>query len=281
MKQFQSYADYCDRINETMQAFKPTVTNNYMQQDEVERLIGQGRLYYEESDGGLLIYDDEVVCYLLYYYWNVDHELSVKRKDKMIASRIIYRKEKRPDQKILSDLLQTAGFRMDCRERQVVKTDVSDMKSVSVFSRKLFDNKGLRLVKADKNLVEGLRKVIAADDKLHCYEIPYLTDEEIVREGQDGRMVCVVNEDNEVVAVRTLVKKGTVVTPYMRILEGYRKLYGIAVVLSDYTDEYMKDNGLKYNGWIAEDNKQSIDFHLKYGRNWGDRYIEYHVLDKA
>ena len=253
----------------------PNATNCYLGQEEIERLIRQDRLYYEEQDGGLLIYDDEASYFLLYYYWCPDFAPKIPRTEKQIVLRTIFPGKKKPRQEKMDRLFEEVGFHLADRLRQVVKT--GDIGPALQVSKDLFEKRKLRLVNAEMKYLPDIRRLLEKDDLLHVYEIPYLTDEEIIAEGSNGRFICVVNEEDRVVAFRGFAEPQSV-HGYSRIDEEYKRFFGIALVIMDYVDRYALQHGLTYGGWISEANGPSISYHMKAGRAWGSRYMEYRIL---
>ncbi len=278
MKSIDSYNEYCDIVAQTKQKYKSSVTNCLLSIDDINRLSGQHRIFYEESEGGILLYVDEMKHFLFYYFWNLDYPLIMSRREKSIVTRIIYSEPKRETQIKIEQMLIQCGFEFGDNLRQAVKVRNTDDDPKLSLSRRLFEGSGLSLVNAKEEHVQEIREMMTVDDTMHNYEIPYLTDQEMIELGQEGRFVCVVDKSNTVVAFRGSSSSNTS-NGYMRIREDYRVNYGIAMILLDYSDKYASKRGQKIINWIDERNTSSARLHIDMGREWGDRYMEYLVLN--
>lgn len=274
MDSFDSYEDYISVIDRIKRQYKPVVTNCYLMRNEITRYIEQNRIFYETEEGGVLIFVDEIAFYSLYYYWNISFQVMLASTDKMIVSKTLFMNQKRPDQISMDELLNETGFVFGARMREAVKARPYSDSALLNISKRIFDSSGLRIVGADWNMISRIREIISVDDELRSYEIPYMTDEEIVKAGQEGTFVCVLNKSDDLVAIRCNVTE-TSSNGYMRILDEYKARYGIAAVLLEYSDSRGERKGVKISGWIEEDNEKSVRLHMEMGRKWGNRYMEY------
>ncbi len=279
MNELRSYTEYCEIVKQAKKVRKSTTTNCLMSEEEMTRLSDQHRVYFEECDGGILIYVDEISHFLLFYYWNPDFFMTIEPKNKAIVSRTVYSEQKKDSQKKIDQMLLQNNFKKGDVLRLAIKTGITEGNKKIALAKRVFDGSGLKIVNAAEEYIQEIRELMDIDDAMHRYEIPYLTDQEIVESGQKGRFVCVVDGNNKVVGFRGSSTENTS-NGYMRIRDEYKVHFGIAMVLLDYSDTYSDEHGLKNISWIEEQNISSVRLHLDMGREWGNRYMEYMILDE-
>lgn len=82
MKKVSFLAEYSDIIKNTRRKYDKMIYNVMLLPDEIERLIGYGRFYYEEVDGGVIFYDDELDFYKLYCHLDISATVHITSRDK-------------------------------------------------------------------------------------------------------------------------------------------------------------------------------------------------------
>lgn len=279
MERFVAIEQYNSIVNETKKLYRPVFTNCYMSQDETEKYILQGRLGYKKQEGGLLIYKDEISYYNICFYWNLDFPLPILKMDRPVVTTNIYNISKSDKLIKMEERLRDVGFYMGDRLRQVKTVSDFALEKYLPVAEKLFFNAGLEIKAPTMDMIPQIRECLRQMETIPFYEIPYMSDDELFEAGQEGRVVAVVNREGKVCAANIYLYKNETLG-WVGIFKEYRGSYGIAPVLRKHMISYSKKQGIdKRLGWISETNIPSIQFHLKSGSAWTDRYMEYWLCD--
>lgn len=284
MQKIQSREEYVNIIDENKKAYKKLVTNCYMHVEEAEKYIAQDRLYFETVDGGLFLYVDEALYYLGYYYLAPDAGPEISAKDKDVVIKNIYAEGRKKDAVLrVEELLQQNGFVLADTMRQISadpETVLKNLERPGKVAKRILDSSGFRLVSAAPDRLEEIREWQNHMDCIPYYQVDYFTDEELLEEIDAGRLVCMVDATGKICAVRHVFVRGKSMYGWVSIGEAYRKRYGMVLVFSVYTLEYALKHGLKVMGWITTTNQPSIQYHMKIGYQWENRYTDEWLLPK-
>lgn len=281
MEQFKEYGSYYKFINQIIKDNSPIITNCYLYQDKIQKLIMQGRFYYEKVDGGVMLYVDEKEYYQAYYYLNVDKELHITCKEKDIVLKNIYMEGKKNIKLLhLEEKIKASGFYLLDKLGQIecdIQTIETKLKSPYRVALKLLEKSGFLITAPDKKLINQIRELQNNIKTIPIYQIPYFTDEEILSMGKEGRIVCIVDERKRLCAIKVYIEENSSYG-YVAIKDEYQKVYGMVVILSFYTLDYLKKNNIKLLGWIASSNNDSIKYHMNLGYHWTGRYTDEWIL---
>ena len=112
MEQIISLKQYEQLLKGTRKQYGRLHTNCFMLAPETERVIEQGRLYFEETDQGLLFFVDEKRYYQVYFHISPDvKKLQMIPKKKPVLIRIIYMQGGKSHlQNKIDKLIAEAGF---------------------------------------------------------------------------------------------------------------------------------------------------------------------------
>lgn len=283
MDKFIDIEQYNGLINNAKKEYKPVVTNCYIYSSEIEKYIRQGRFLYEKHVGGLLIYIDEVTYYRAYYYWNVDYALEIDKKDKCVAVTHIYNEGKSEKLIQMEGKLLKAGFHMGDlmdymqAERYLYK---KNLEMYLPMAERIFHDAGLEVKVPTIEMIHQIRNCQAQMETIPYYEIPYMSDEEMYRAGQEGKMTCVINKEGKVCAVWAILFPNST-HGWVGILREYRKFSGIAIIQRKDPLLYAEKNNLNMTTAISEANEQSMKFHIRLGYRPTGRHIEFWVREES
>lgn len=281
MKNLKKIEEYFELVNQVKKKNTLMYSNCYLYQDEIQKLISQKRFYYEAINGGLIFYVDEKKYYETYYFLNVDTDWKIAKKDKDIVIKNIYIEgEKNKKLELLEEKLRISGFYLLDHLLHVkgdVELALSKLEKLNKSSQLLMQQGGLLMVPPDWKLVSQIREMLENIEMIPIYQIPYFTDEEMIAMGKEDGFICIVNRENELCALEFPFKKN-LSYGYMAIKEEYQKLYGIAVALSFYRLNFLKERNLKSLAWIANTNLNSLKYHMNLGYHCTGRCMEEWVL---
>lgn len=247
-------------------------TNCFLLAPETERIIVQGRLYFEETDKGILFYADENKYYQAYCYISAEaKELNIVPKDKPILIRIIYMQGKKtePQQK-MDTLIRNAGFALLDSTTQVytiAKDNLSVMGAVYERVENLLEEYGMRLIVAGEEHLDGILELRDNEPELKLFHIPYHTREEELRLIQEGGYSCIVSRAKEICAARQIERAmGNLYSPWFCVKSKYKDKYGLGIAMTGFEMKYACEHDLqRVYGWIANDNVRSWNYHKRVG----------------
>lgn len=291
MNEVKSVDQFNTYVTAARKAHGRLETNCYLFGSAVERLIQLQRLYYVPLTCGCLFFVDEECFFTTYYYAANGQEIFDDASwpldvGKPILVRNIGRRDvKSESQQDIDTALMRAGFSLADRTAQVW-TDVADNleKRLRIYDRteQMLPSYGLRLVSSDETLLDGALELLHATPEIKMYHVPYETREEQFAAAKEGRLACIVNENDEVCAARRIDITGEdLYSPWFCVRENYRDKYGLGIIMTGFEMKYAQAHGLKrVYGWIAEDNDGSWRYHKRMGVNIGDKVAEEWILEK-
>lgn len=282
MKSVASINEYLNILKDVKNKYSPIYTNCYMFKPEIERLIHQGRLSYEETEGGVVFYSDESTHYQAYYHVNISRKFEISKKEKDVLIRNIYvdgRKNGKLEE--MEARISETGFVLEDRMGQIEgkpETILENIKRPYRISNRFLTAEGFQLTTASKDMLDEIRKMQLEIEEIPYYQFSYYSDEELMEEIAQGHLMCILSPEQEICAVRHFFIEGTGIYGWVAVKEAYKKKYGMAVVFSEYMLNYAVEHGLKPMGWITDTNSASIQYHTKIGYHWTGRYMDEWLL---
>lgn len=284
MKAVYSLQHYYTLIAEEKNQLGILKTNCALLPESIERYIFLGRFFYEEAQSGLLFFSDEESYYQTYYYLKEGETFCLSKKDKPVLIQNIYREGK--ENRFLTFLgreLSESGFVLQDTLRHAVLKD-SDMlfqsleKSVQGIER-LFTKKGFVFQKVVREQLDELKFFMGTIEQIPFWQYPYYTDEEYVREADAGRLSCILNEDNRIVAARHLIISGKKAYGWVGIDEAYKAFYGFAPYILYKQLVYLRNHNITMCSWVMDTNMPSIQYHNRIGSTWTGQMEDEWLLD--
>ena len=276
MKKITSVKEYQELKKSARERAHTNINNDFLSESEVERLTGLNRFFYEEYEDGIVFYDDEIRYYNIFYHWNRDKAVNVSPEDKPLVIVHYWKGEKRDRLLSFEEKLKEAGFKNSHLSRHMLK-NMDSLKAVVEktyeFSKMYFDMAGLRLVPPELKHVESFRTLEDSLNEIPFWHFPYQSDEEIVDSGRRGNTVCAVDKDDRVCGAISYFDDDATYG-WVGILEEYQKKPGIPIVLYEWSLRRMMERDVKKNGWIAEENVKSNNFHSSIGFTYTGSYKE-------
>lgn len=280
MEKIGSKQDFYNIIKEERKIRNADINNNYLTDDRIDDMVEKGVLFYEIKDDGLLFFDDERDYYNLYYYWNSEKPFCTEKREKPVVIVNYWNGEKREKQLKFEERLKEAGFE-NTHLSQQIKKNVEGLKKVVdetyAISKKFFDSYGLKLIPPEEKHVESFRELLRSLKEIPVWHVPYQNDEEIVESGRRGNTVCAVDKNDRVCAAISYFFDDATYG-WVGIAPDYQKKPGIPVVLYEWSYRRILERNPNLNGWIADINKKSANFHVAMGFTWTGRHKEDWVL---
>ncbi len=272
MEQIISLNQYDQLLRKTKKIFGRLHTNCFLLAPETERLIVQGRFYFEEVDKGLLFYADEEKYYQAYYYISSEtKKLNTAPKEKPVLIRSIYMQDGKSGlQKEIDMLISDAGFSLLDSTTQVytvAKDNLAVMGAMYERLESLLEEYGLKLIVAKEEHLDKILELRDNEPELKMFHIPFHTREEELRLIQEGSYACIINRSEEICAARQIERMmGSLYSPWFCVKAEYKDKYGLGIVMTGFEMKYACEHNLpRVYGWIANDNVRSWNYHKRLG----------------
>ncbi len=272
MEQIISLKQYEQLLKGTRKQYGRLHTNCFMLAPETERVIEQGRLYFEETDQGLLFFVDEKRYYQVYFHISPDvKKLQMIPKKKPVLIRIIYMQGGKSHlQNKIDKLIAEAGFSLLDSTTQVytvAKDNLVVMGAMYERMENLLKEYGMRLVVAGEEHLDEILKLRDSEPELKMFHIPFHTREEELQIIREGGYACVVDHSNSICAARKTERMmGSLYSPWFCVKSEYKDKYGLGIVMTGFEMKYACEHDLpRVYGWIANDNVRSWNYHKRLG----------------
>lgn len=272
MEQIISLNQYGQLLRKAKKIFGRLHTNCFLLAPETERLIVQGRFYFEEVDKGLLFYADEEKYYQAYYYISSEtKKLNTAPKEKPVLIRSIYIQDGKSElQKKIDMLISDAGFSLLDSTTQVytvAKDNLTVMGAMYERLESLLEEYGLKLIVAKEEHLDKILELRDNEPEIKMFHIPFHTREEELRLIQEGSYACIINRSQEICAARQIERMtGSLYSPWFCVKAEYKDKYGLGIVMTGFEMKYAyKHNLPRVYGWIANDNVRSWNYHKRLG----------------
>ena len=280
MEAVTSFQQYSDLVREARQSRQAKVTNCYLYRVSVERLIGQGRFYFEQAEGGVLFLADEQLYYQTYYYLNIDFPFHLKAKDKPLLVQHLYMKDRKPDYiRFLEEKMIATGFRLTDTMGQITADPDVVMKKLSRicnYARNELDAQGFRILQINRTLLPAIRELQLHVPEIPVHQILFFSDDELLQAGSGD---CIVGRTGNLCAVCQSYPMGDGGYGWIAVKKAYQDVYGMAPVLTELAARRRSGEGKRMGGWIDLTNLQSIRYHMHAGYSWTGRLMDEWLLD--
>ncbi len=272
MEPIISLNQYDRLLKSTRKIYGRLHTNSFLMAPETERIIAQGRFFFEEIDKGLLFYADEIKYYQVYFHISPEtKKLNIAAKEKPILIRIIYMHGGKSGlQKETDMLIREAGFSLLDSTTQVYTVAKNNIEVMGVMYERmesLLKEYGMRLIVAGEEELDRILELRDNEPELKLFHIPFRTREEELQLIRDGSYACIINSSNEICAARQIERMaGNLYSPWFCVKSEYKNKYGLGIVMTGFEMKYACEHDLqRVYGWIANDNVKSWNYHKRLG----------------
>lgn len=267
MKHISDIGEYRELI-EGCKKFKKTRSNCFLVPGTVERYIQDGRLLYEEDDGGLIIYVDEERYFTGYYIWNIERDFPKiwsSNEKPVCIEELDVNSRRSAEISMIGNELAKQGLKAELINNGIsmdlTLNKESIQKNFEVGLNRL-SARGLRFTLCQEQHVEQV--INLWENFLAVTDVPY--DHLKFMDHKDGKVFCVINERNEVCCaawwrdVKTSREGRHVVTDPRY----YRQGLGQTIINAWLVDAC--NNGKRIaRSWVNAENVKSDKMHEKIG----------------
>lgn len=287
MDRVESMDQYELLLAETRRNCKNSMVNNsYMFTKAIQRYIDLGRLYYERLEGGIVFYSDEESHYRCYFHVDSSSDVKlgkkIEKKDKLVLSQVLYRKNKTARELAIARKLEESGFALQDIMDYVTVDYLQTLKKVGPYVKhiqRLLDDSHLT---CRTLLPSEVKQFVEFQSDIKCipyYQLAYHSPEEYERAIQEGRVECVVDQEGNLCAAHYFDAENGALGGWYAIKEAYQKAYGIVMMFNYNAARYAEANNIgKEYGWVLRNNTESIKYHKRIGFIWQDRVMEEWIL---
>jgi hypothetical protein len=284
MEHLRSLEEYKSLLSSYKQIYRNGYTNNYLNTDMVNRYISLQRIYFETDRDALLFFTDEEKYYRLYTMLGPEMKAAVKKQDKPVMLRNIYREGNKPD--ILwkvEEVLKRQGFILYDKTVQILAKPLEKKEDIQRKYDKassFLDRFGIKIGYAEEKDVEQIINLRKQEPLLKDYHFAYETEREILDAVEKGYYRCAYNHLGEVCAVQHYtVINGILQGGWLAVNEEYKVRYGIGSAMAYHSFLYAIEHGISnYYGWVARDNEKSLRYHQSIGYEIGDKWADEWLL---
>lgn len=283
MEKLRNLDEYKELLSSYRQIYLSGYNNNYLSTDMVNRYIDLSRIYFEANAKSLLFFTNEETYYRLYILLGKELEIDVKRQDKPIMLRNIYRKGKKTDALLkLERGLEKQGFSLDDETAQILARPMEDKETVRLkYDRaaSYLNRLGIKIGYAKEKDISQILDLRNHEQLLKDYYFFYQTEEEILEDIRNGYYRCAFNHLGHVCAAQNYsIKNGAVQGCWLAVKDEYKVRYGIGSAMAYHSFLYAIDKGISYYyGWVARDNSKSVKYHQSIGYEicdkWADEWL--------
>lgn len=268
MKKIECFDEYKELISENKRHYGKIKSNCFLLLDNIKHYIGQGRMYYENLDGGDIVYVDEVRYCNAYYFWGVDYLQQFPRldKDKTICiEEIDVNNRRKADIDDMNSVLLKQGFQARPVNHEIIlELEAHNEKLRQCFREDLrkLEEQGLRLVDADEKYAEQICSLWEAS--LAPTDLPY--DHLNFRKYEDDKVVCLINAE-ELVCGATWWHDGKKIRDGRHIVVNplYRRRGLGDALLHAWLVDALNCGMNRARTWVADNNTKSDIMHGKAG----------------
>jgi len=282
MQKVMSLDEYYVLVKAAKKENSAKASNCFLFPNAIKRFIDLGRFYYEKQDGGILFYSDEEVYYEAYYYHNPEVAVRIEKKDKPVVISNIHTGAPLNDRlRSMEQRLKEAGFLLADTMRQTqgdAQKNLSKIERLCKYARRELERDGFTLSPLSEKWFPAVRALLDNTPELPFYLSPYYTTEELKQLCEDGFIVGIISADGELCAAQHFFLEGKTLFGWEAVKENYKNLYGMALVMSEHILGIAVERGYNVSGWIDLANEPSIQYHLKKGNIFTDRYMDHWVL---
>ena len=284
MEKLQSLEQYKELLSQYKQVCRRGYTNNYLSMDMVKRYIDIQRIYYEAEEKALSFITDEEKYYRLYVQLSPETDFQLKRKDKPIMLRMVYKAGKKSEvvEKLEKSLLGQ-GFELYDKSVQIVAQPMEMQQEVRAKyerAKAFLERAGISLGYAREEHIEAIMALRDKETVLKDYHFEYETENEILENVKRGYYRCAFNAEGAVCAAQQFsVENSTLQGNWLAVQDEYKVRYGIGTAMAYQSFLYAIEHDISnYYGWVVCDNEKSLKYHQSIGYELTDKYADEWLL---
>lgn len=284
MERLKSIDEYKALLLQYKQICRGGYSNNYLSLDSVNRYISMQRIYYIADEYVLMFMTDEERYYRLYVQSNAMADVVIRKKDKPILVRNIYKKDKKADALLnFEDKLKQQGFIGYDASVQIVAKPLEMQDCIQkkyertiTFLKKL----GVDIRYGKEEHITEIHNLQKKEPLLKEYHFLYETEKEILNNIKNGYYRCAFNESGELCAAQQFsVENGTLQGNWLAVKEEYKVRYGIGTAMAYHSFLYAIEHQIPlYFGWVVRDNIKSLKYHQALGYEISDKMADEWLL---
>lgn len=282
MEKVTSLERYHALVKTAKKEKKAVATNCFLFPYTIQHYIELGRFYYEELASGVAFYFDSETYYLGYYYLNTELSVEIQRKDKPVVTQMIYGEKAKDNAfKKMEEMFALAGFVLADTMKQITadpQVVLQKIYSPVKVAKRLLEKQGFRVSPISREYFDQVSKLQKETPEIPFYQIPYFSEKELIEDAQCGRLLGIFDSKNNLCTVRHFFPEGKNLYGWLAVKSEYKDLYGMALLMTEITMNYAIENNFKISGWITDNNKQSMQYHMKLGYQWTGRCMDEWVL---
>lgn len=276
MNRLYSIDQYKELRSKLKSKCKKIVFNVYFLTDEIKRYIEIERAYYVECDDIVFFIFDEEKFYRVCFIAAVNAKGVLPQLDKCCLVRNIYIKERKKEDILqIEKILLNNNFKFAetviCMQ---IETDkILDNSSSIEFYKSMLVNAGYYIGTANFSMINEIENLIDTTPMIRTYHLDYRTLTEKEKLIAEGAYMVICNPEGKICGVELSTIKNDVGIGEVIIAKD--KIAGAASILSLERMKKMKSKGIPVvDGWVLENNEQSVKYHKKLGYTLTDRLVD-------
>ena len=284
MEKLETLAQYKEMLSKYRKICRNGYSNNYLSFEAIKRYISLNRIYFDTAENYFMIYTDEEKYYRAYVYMNQETKLHIKKMDKPILIRTIYKKDDKLDLILLLEkMLREQQFELYdkivqiCAKPLEMKEEVTrKLEKAQLFLKRA----GIYLDYACAHNIPEIMSLKKEEEALKDYHFLYETEDEIKENVERGYYRCAFNMNGEICAAQQFsVENYAAQGNWLAVKEQYKIRYGIGYAMAYHSFMYAIEHDIpNYFGWVACNNEKSLKYHREIGYEITDKYSDEWVL---
>lgn len=280
MEKLTNLEEYKAILKDCKKVCRGGYNNFYLDIQAIKRYLSLGRIYYEVNESGVFFFTDEEQYYRLYAYISPERETEVKKQDKPVLIRNIYREQGKPEALVrFEEGLKKQGFTLYDQSVQIISNPLEQEEDIRRKCEKALSflkRAGLTVCYAKEEHLGEMIKLRQNEPLLKPYHFMYQTEEEMKEDIQKGYYRCVINQEGRICAAQQFsVQNGTLQGNWLAVKEEYKVRYGIGTAMAYHSFLYAIEHQIPcYFGWVVRDNVKSLKYHQAIGYKISDKLAD-------
>lgn len=273
MECLQNSDTYVKEVN-TLRKSRELFTNNYLMQDDVNRLIQCGRFYQIRHEAGVTFLSDEKKYYRALLHVDYRKPYRLQRLDKPVLVQVEYQKGRKKDAQLaMEERLKADGFLLKDTVVQIkwnIEARREEYRKQFQRLEKMLAAMKFRIETVDYSYHEQVEELLQQQEMMQYYHFPYQTEAEVKELYDSGNVVCILDDTDTVLAYHSIIINGGCYGAEFVVRDGYKVRYSLAPILQYYRGSFLEYPVMK--GYMLLDNADSIRLHEKLGWEFTNRY---------
>lgn len=275
MERLQNPDAYMNEVN-VLRKSRELFTNNYLMQDDVNRLLQGGRFYQVRHEGGVTFLADEKKYYRAFLHTDYKKAYRLPGVGKPVLVQIDYLKDRKKDAQLaMEKWLKADGFALKDTAVQI-KWNIDERRDEcrKQFQRleKMLEAMNFRLETVDYSYHEQVEALLRQQDMMRYYHFPYQAEAETKALYDSGNVTCILDNTDQVLAYHCITINGGCYGAEFVVRDEYKVKYSLAPILQYYRGSFLEYPVLK--GYMLLDNAESIRLHERLGWEFTNRYTD-------